>query len=405
MEKLQHKEYDFSAKLRQASVVKRLKEYIKWQLSSEDYNPGDPVSSFGPVSINLDLTSSCNFACPHCVDSTIINTGSFLELKTIQDTVDTLTERGLLSVILLGGGEPTLHRDFAEIVSYIKHKGLQLGIVTNGSRLSAVAQIADLLKEEDWLRISLDAGREETFVQSHKPKTAVTLQEILVNAQKIKQRNPRITLGYSFVIVWEGLCVGDQKLFQNIDEMAEAAQLAATYSFDYISFKPCLIRLQDTHKESLLNTPDEERERKIRETIERNLKEARNRAGETLKVLTSVNLRALLNNELSSLKKQPHRCHMQYFSTVVTPSGIFHCPAFRGVEKAKIADCNGYAGNRNFEETSRNLTNSLKTFDAAEECKVVACFYHHVNWWVENFIGSEKSIEEITETEDDNFFL
>ena len=405
MEKLQHKEYDFSAKLRQASVVKRLKEYITWQHSIGDCNSGNPLPPFGPVSINLDLTSSCNYACPHCVDATITNTGSFLERKTVQDTLDTLTERGLLSVILLGGGEPTLHKDFAEIVSYIKQKGLQLGIVTNGSRLSAIAEITDLLKEEDWLRISLDAGREDTFVKSHKPKTAVTLKEILVNAQEIKQRNPRITLGYSFVIVWEGLTIDGQKLFQNIAEMAEAAHLAAHYSFDYISFKPCLIRLQETHKESLLHTPDEERERQIRETIEHNLKQARSRAGDTLKVLTSVNLKALLKNELSSLKKQPHRCHMQFFSTVVTPSGIFHCPAFRGVEKAKIADCNGYAGNRNFEATTRNLTRSLTTFDATEECKVVACFYHHVNWWVENFIASEKSIEEITEAEDDNFFL
>jgi MoaA/NifB/PqqE/SkfB family radical SAM enzyme len=405
MEKLQHKEYDFSSKLRQASVVKRLKEYIKWQRGAEDYDSVAPLPHFGPVSINLDLTSSCNFACPHCVDSTIINTGASLKLTTVRETLDTLTERGLLSVILLGGGEPTLHKDFPTIVRYIKQKGLQLGIVTNGSRLSQVADIADLLEEEDWLRISLDAGSEETFVKSHKPKTAVTLQEILVNAQKIKKQNPRITLGFSFVIVWDGLYIDDQQLCKNIDEMPDAAQLAAHYSFDYISFKPCLIRLQDTHKESLLDTPDKELESHIRETIERNLELARVSAGDNLKVLTSVNLRALLKNELSSLKKQPKRCHMQYFSTVVTPSGIFHCPAFRGVEKAKIADSNGYAGSRNFEESQKNLTRSLNTFDASEECKVVACFYHHVNWWAENFMTSNNSIDDIAETEDDNFFL
>ena len=84
MEKLQHKEYDFSSKLRQVSVVQRLKEYITWQRSAEDYDSGNPVPPFGPVSINLDLTSSCNFACPHCVDSTIINTGAVLELNTVK---------------------------------------------------------------------------------------------------------------------------------------------------------------------------------------------------------------------------------------------------------------------------------------------------------------------------------
>jgi MoaA/NifB/PqqE/SkfB family radical SAM enzyme len=405
MEKLQHKEYDFSSKLRQVSVIQRLKEYITWQRSAEVYDPGNPLPPFGPVSINLDLTSSCNFACPHCVDSTIINTGAALEFNTVKETLDTLTERGLLSVILLGGGEPTLHKDFTTIVRYIKSKGLQLGIVTNGSRLAQVAHVADLFKKEDWLRISLDAGTEETFVKSHKPKIPVTLQQILVNAKAIKQRNPLITLGYSFVIVWEGLYIGDQQLFQNIDEMPEAAKLAAEHSFDYISFKPCLIRLQNTHKESLLDTPDEEMEKHIREKIESTLLKARSSAGDRLKVLTSVNLRALLNNELASLKKQPQRCHMQFFSAVVTPTGIFHCPAFRGVEKAHIADCNGYAGNSNFDQSLKQLTRSLTTFDAAEECKVVACFYHHVNWWVENFQQSGKSIDAIAEAEDDNFFL
>ena len=95
---------------------------------------------------------------------------------------------------------------------------------------------------------------------------------------------------------------------------------------------------------------------------------------------------------------------MQFFSTVVTPTGIFHCPAFRGVEKAQIADCNGYAGPVILKNL-RTLTRSLTTFDAAEECKVVACFYHHVNWWVENFQQSGKSIDALPTAEDDNFFL
>lgn len=405
MERLQHKEYDFSAKLRQASVIQHLKEYIRWQRSVDDSGKAAHLPPIAPVSINLDLTSSCNYACPHCVDAAIINTGVSLEHSSIERTLETLTDQGLLSVILLGGGEPTLHKDFAAIVSTIKRKGLQLGIVTNGSRLAQVASIADLLEAEDWLRISLDAGTEETFLKSHNPKTAVTLQEILSRAQEIKRGNPLITLGYSFVIVWEGLFIGEQQLYKNIDEMHVAAMQAAQHSFDYISFKPCLVRLQTSHKESLLDTPDRMREEQIRETIATNLQRAQARAANDLKVLTSVNLKALLNGELASLKKQPKKCHMQYFSTVVSPSGIFHCPAFRGVGKARIADPDGYAGRTNFDLTVKNLTHSLNTFDAAEECKVVACFYHHVNWWIDNFIHSSTSIEAIPQAEDDNFFL
>ena len=222
MDKLKHKEYDFSTKLTQRSVIERLKPYIRWQRGAEGGIP-----PYGPVSVNLDLTSACNFACPHCVDSGIINTGQHLDLKTVCDTVDTLRSQGLLSVILIGGGEPTLHRDFEAVVGHIKSAGIQLGIVTNGSRLARIAGIVDSLEKEDWVRISIDAGTEETFAASHQPRTSITLEGLLRDAEELKKRNPLITLGFSFVIVWDGITVNGQPLCPNIDEMALAARLAS----------------------------------------------------------------------------------------------------------------------------------------------------------------------------------
>jgi MoaA/NifB/PqqE/SkfB family radical SAM enzyme len=400
MDKLKHKEYDFSTKLSQRSVIERLRAYLTWQ---QDAAGGIPP--YGPVSVNLDLTSACNFACPHCVDSGIINTGDQLDLTTVCDTVDTLRAQGLLSVILIGGGEPTLHRDFEAVVGHIKSKGIQLGIVTNGSRLSRVAGIVDSLEKEDWVRISIDAGTEETFAASHLPRTSITLAGLLKEAEGLKKRNPLITLGFSFVIVWEGIAVNGRPLRCNLDEMDLAARLAADHGFDYISFKPCLIRQQDSQKESLLDRADEGAEQRIREAIEAKLAQARNSVQGRIKVLTSVNLRALLAGQLSDLKHQPGRCHMQFFSTVVTPNGIFHCPAFRGVAKAKVAGPAGYAGKPAYEETQRTLARSIAGFNAEQECSVIACFYHHTNWWVENFIRSGKRPGDLEPAEDDNFFL
>ena len=400
MDKLNHKEYDFSTKLSQRSVIERLRAYLQWQRGADGGIP-----SYGPVSVNLDLTSACNFACPHCVDSGIINTGEQLDLKTVCDTVDTLRSQGLLSVILIGGGEPTLYRDFEAVVAHVKSRGIQLGIVTNGSRLSRIAAIVDSLEPEDWVRISIDAGTEETFAASHLPKTSITLAGLLREAEGLKKRNPLITLGFSFVIVWEGITVSGRPLHRNIDEMDLGARLAADHGFDYISFKPCLIRQQDTQKESLLDQADVGAEHRIREAIEEKLARARNAVGGRIRVLTSVNLRALLAGQLAELKHQPGRCHMQFFNTVVTPGGIFHCPAFRGVAKAKLAGPAGYAGKETYRETQRTLAQSILSFNAGRECSVVACFYHHANWWIENFIHSERRPEDIEPAEDDNFFL
>ena len=404
MEKRAAREHDFGSKLRQDSVVKRLREYVYWQRNVGTRPDGTPPG-VGPVSINLDLTQACNFSCPFCVDSSIINSGKSFNLETIKKTLEILHAKGLLSVILLGGGEPTLYKEFVAVVQEIKKKQLQVGIVTNGTKLDRIAEAVELLKEKDWIRISLDAAREETFKALHRPKTKVTLKRILGQAQKIKQMNPKVSLGYSFVIIWEGVEVQGKELPSNLDEMPEAVTLAREYSFDYVSFKPCLVRLDSSQRESLLDHIDESQERKIVEAVRVRMEESKKVATNQIKILESINLKAMLNYETGNIKKQPRRCHMQFFRTVVTPIGIFHCPAFRGVEKGKIGEEDGYASHSKFDVSLVRTGTSIRTFDAEEECHEVGCFYHQTNWWLEELIRSNTDIREITHVEDDNFFL
>jgi MoaA/NifB/PqqE/SkfB family radical SAM enzyme len=405
MEKLREREHDFSAKLRQKSVIGHLRQYIAWQRELRRSSSSSPLPSFGPVSINLDLTSACNFRCPHCVDSGIINTGESLDLEAVRQSIDTLKDKGLLSVILIGGGEPTLHRDFEEIVRFSKERRLQVGIATNGSRLERVEKVAGLFENGDWLRLSLDAAREDTFRKSHHPANNVTLRGILENAKRIKKSNPEISLGYSFVIVWEGIRYNGHELTPNISEIPEAVSLAGEYAFDYVSFKPCLLRLEGSGKESLFDPPDPEREDKVIREIRVKIREAEGLQGPTLKILKSVNLQAMLEGTLHELKVQPKVCHSQFFRTVLAPSGVFHCPALRGVSLGRIAGKDGYKEEERFSETHKNLDHSIKTFDAGKECSVVVCFYHHANWWIERFIESSEDVSGIMEVEDNNFFL
>jgi MoaA/NifB/PqqE/SkfB family radical SAM enzyme len=402
MEKLKAREHDFSSKLRQESVIPRLRDYVLWQRGLEKNPTVQKIPKVGPLSINLDLTLACNFACPHCVDSMILNRGKSIPLEEIKKTLDVLHPNGLRSVILVGGGEPTLHPDFEEVVRHIKKKKLQLGIVTNGSRLDKILGVADLLVEKDWVRISIDAATEATFREMHRPRTALTLKQILERANQLKERNPIVSLGYSFVIVWEGMEANGNTLSPNLEEMAEAVQLAKEYAFDYVSFKPCLVRLRESQRESLLDHVGKEKEAEIAEKIRINLEKAKARAGDTVKILDSVNLKALLNEETDEIKRQPKRCHMQFFRTVVTPSGVFHCPAFRGIAKAKIAGDDGYI---DFDESLESTARSILAFDAEEECKAVGCFYHHANWWLESLIHSGKEVHGIETVKDDNFFL
>jgi wyosine [tRNA(Phe)-imidazoG37] synthetase (radical SAM superfamily) len=405
MEKLREREHDFSSKLRQDATLPRLKDYIQWQRRCSADAPDRGLPIFSPISINLDLTSACNFSCPFCVDSKLINAGKSLTFAEAKETVDTLHSHGLLSVILIGGGEPTLHRDFGEIARYIKSKKLQIGIVTNGSRLEKIEAIAEALNEKDWIRISIDAAGEEVFQDLHQPKTRVTLDGILEKARKVKRKNPVVSLGYSFVIVWEGAEINGKRLHSNMDEMARSVERAGEFSFDYISFKPCLVRFNESQRETLLQNVEKTKERDIIDRIKSHLQEARHLARGQVKILESSNLKAMLNQETDQIKRQPKRCHIQFFRTVVTPFGIFHCPAFRGVEEARIGEAVGYQSEARFRESLLRMARSIMTFDAEEECKEVGCFYNRSNWWLDRFIRSEEDVQEIEKVENDNFFF
>jgi hypothetical protein len=162
--------------------------------------------------------------------------------------------------------------------------------------------------------------------------------------------------------------------------MADAVGLAAKYKFDYISFKPCLIRVPEVRKETLLDSVDDERAQGIIKAVAKHLEAAKKAAGGGVKVLESVNLIAMLTHQVQALKNQTKTCHIQVFNSVVTPMGIFHCPAFRGVDTARIGPFDGYAGEEKFHQTAKGLTNSIISFDASKECDRIACFYNHVNW-------------------------
>jgi len=231
------------------------------------------------------------------------------------------------------------------------------------------------------------------------------LGRILEKAKMVKKKNPVVSLGYSFVVVWEGVEINGKRLHPNMDEMARSVELAREFSFDYISFKPCLVRLNESQRETLLKNVGKTKEEEIIDQIKVHLQEAKRFAGDQVKILESSNLKAMLNQETDQIKRQPKRCHMQFFRTVVTPFGIFHCPAFRGVEDARIGEPEGYLSETKFKASLKRTAKSIVTFDAEEECKDVGCFYNRTNWWLEEFIHSKEDIHELEKVENDNFFL
>lgn len=84
------------------------------------------------------ITEYCNFKCPYCrgLDNSIYGDRPVkqLSLAEIKRNIDYWCEGQPLENIRFSGGEPTLHKDIIEIVSYAKSKGInRIAISSNGS--------------------------------------------------------------------------------------------------------------------------------------------------------------------------------------------------------------------------------------------------------------------------------
>jgi hypothetical protein len=384
--------HDFAHKLQQPQLWPYVVDYVQWRrrlLAARADGGAEPAPPpLVPLSINLDLTTACNYACDHCIDWEILNGKVRHADETLRRSLERMAAGGLRSVILIGGGEPTLYPGFADFVRFLKALGLQVAVVSNGSRNDRLLAAAGALGNGDWVRLSLDAATNATFVAMHKPsRQTLTLDEICAGIRPLKSASPELTVGFSFVITWRGGARDAVPVIENIDEIAAAAARARTAGFDYISFKPFLER-SDDGSEVLQPEHASAGATRIATRIRAGLEAARRLERPGFRVLASTNLRVFLDGGGAELRRQPRTCHMQALRQVLTPHGLFNCPAHRGVERARIAGADSYAGETESAATARATAAILDRFDASVECAGVTCLYNETNWWLDGLIRS-----------------
>lgn len=150
-----------------------------------------------PVSIEFDLTNKCNHRCAWC---------RYKDVRDQSEMSWPLIERLFAefaafheppSLVLAGGGEPTVHPQFVDAVELAASHLLQLGVFTNGSNLSGkTAEVVG--KHCGWVRVSLDAGDAETYAAGHGVSPGL-FTEVCRNVTEFVERYPLCPLGLTFV--------------------------------------------------------------------------------------------------------------------------------------------------------------------------------------------------------------
>ena len=123
-----------------------------------EYNKDRPSKFsdvFRPV-VTWNLTRKCNLKCLHCY----INASPEGEDgSTTEEALRLIDEMAEIRIPLtiMSGGEPLMRRDFFELASYARIKGIKLALSTNGTLITE--SVAKKLKELDfsYVGISLDS--------------------------------------------------------------------------------------------------------------------------------------------------------------------------------------------------------------------------------------------------------
>jgi mycofactocin radical SAM maturase len=137
-----------------------------------------------PICLTWELTYACNLACVHCLSSSGRRDPRELTTAECKAVIDEL-ERMQVFYVNIGGGEPTVRKDFWELVEYATAHHVGVKFSTNGSRITP--ERAAWLAASDYVdvQISLDGATADVNDPVRGPgsyATAIGAMEMLSDA-------------------------------------------------------------------------------------------------------------------------------------------------------------------------------------------------------------------------------
>ncbi len=361
---------DLRGKLEQRTVMQYLKS-VDWQKSSR-----------APFVVELDPTSACNLACPDCISGELLNKDEITSDRLLGLTNEMIAS-GVKAVILIGGGEPMMHPAIEEVMRRFGVADVKIGITTNGLYLKKYLNVT--AEHSSWVRVSMDAGTDSTFNRIRPSRTGKSMFSSAIKNMEAFARAKRGKLGYSFMIfnqgsygfkgipIKAGALDALDHIRTNVHEIYQAAKLARDIGCDYFEVKP----MYDVNHFAIMQ-PEW-----LTRIVDEQLAKAKELESDSFKVLEASKLWASLHGESNLEPKTYHKCSTAQVRTLITPSGVYVCPYFRGSENKKIGDIN----NQSFDEMwhGQQRKNVIDALDPSHDC-TMHCIRHESNQTLERWL-------------------
>ena len=116
------------------------------------------VNSHKPITADVFLNNYCNNACPHCTYRRwdLDEGARYMPFKDFVKYAKRMRRLGIQGIILTGGGEPTISRDFDQITQWLDEHEIPYGVNTNFNRYAYC--------KPRYLKVSLDGWDRESYM-------------------------------------------------------------------------------------------------------------------------------------------------------------------------------------------------------------------------------------------------
>jgi GTP 3',8-cyclase len=173
-----------------------------------------------PITVEIDPSNGCNLNCSFCMYKKTNQKNLNIDINIYRSVVEQLYVEGTKSITFTGGGEPTINKNFNEMVEFALSYSFEVGLITNGVLLDRVSN-QDKFK---FIRVSLNAASPEMY---RKITGRDYFEKVIDNMKRSIKED--VFIGWSFVVSEE-----------NKHEIELAAEIAKKIDVKYIQFKPAV---------------------------------------------------------------------------------------------------------------------------------------------------------------------
>lgn len=183
-----------------------------------------------PVTIDMALTITCQYACRFCYAQLQTNQTHPITKDVMQRFLDDCSEIGVKGISLVSDGESTLNPAYVFSIQYGKSKGIDMASGTNAHALDET-KIRDIIPSLTYLRINITAGEPKRYqeIMGVRPGYFEKVCENIKTMMRVKKETgSKCTVGMQMVLMPE---------FE--DQILPLAKLALELKPDYLIIKHC----------------------------------------------------------------------------------------------------------------------------------------------------------------------